>query len=250
MLEPLSWPSSLDELPEMREDLAREDFAACETKLLGVLPQADGDSEAEATVYNSLGFFAMLQANVASSEAEELRHIHRAANYFSKGDSIARSRPIELRLHRAHLIHNGVDALHRLGKVQEALLKTEELLHGFEGLGTGHMKDALVASSLQKAAMLRRALGYDNQSIASFLDSYADHTSEVVALVAKTELLRAQLHKGDVDHARIILDQMKSEYAGRDSIGHLSAVSIIQSFDGMIERIRETGKAATPTHVR
>jgi len=112
------------------------------------------------------------------------------------------------------------------------------------------MKDALVASSLQKAAMLRRALGHDNQSIVSFLDSYADHTSEVVALVAKTELVKAQLYTGDIDHARIILDQMKSEYAGRDSIGHLSAVSIIQSFDGMIERIRETGKAATPTHER
>lgn len=110
------------------------------------------------------------------------------------------------------------------------------------------MKDALVASSLGRVAMLRRALGHDNQSIASFLHSYTDHTSELVALMAKTELLRAQLHKGDVDHARIILDQMKSEYAGRDSVGHLSVVSIIQSFDGMIERIRETGKAATPTH--
>ena len=112
------------------------------------------------------------------------------------------------------------------------------------------MKDALVASSLQKAAMIRRALGYDNQSTVLFLDSLTDHTNELIALVAKKGLVKAQLHKGDVDHARIILDQMKSEYAGRDSVGHLSVVSIIQSFDGMIESIRETGKAATPTHER
>ncbi len=247
MLEPLPWPSSLDP-PDMQKELAREDFAGCETKLLGVLPQADGDAEAGAAVYNMLGFFAMAQADVASSGTEELRHIRRAATYFSKGDSIARSRPIELRLHRAHLIHNGADALHRLGKIPEALLKTEELLHGFEGVGTGRMKDALVARALQKAAMLRRALGHDNQKIASLLDRHIDHTSELVALVSKKELLRAELHKGNVDQAQIILDQMKSEYAGRDSVGHLSVVSIIQSFDGMIESIRETGKAARPTH--
>ncbi len=110
------------------------------------------------------------------------------------------------------------------------------------------MKDALVASALQKVAMLRRTLGHDNQKIASLLDRHSDRTSELVSLVSKQELLRAQLHKGNVDQAQIILDQMKSEYAGRDSVGHLSVVSIIQSFDGMIESIRETGKAARPTH--
>ena len=247
MLEPLPWPSSLD-LPDLQEELEREDFAACETKLLGVLSQVGSGSKAEAAVYNALGSFAMAQADISSSEAEELLHIHRAANYFSKGDSIASYRPIELRIHRAHLIHNGADTLHRLGKVQEALLKTEELLHGFEGVGTGRMKDALVARALQKVAMLRRALGHDNQSVASFLDSHTDHTSELVALVAKREFLRTQLHTGDIDHAQTRLDQMKSEYAGRDSVGHLSVVSIIQLFDGMIESISETGKAATPTH--
>lgn len=107
------------------------------------------------------------------------------------------------------------------------------------------MKNALVASALAKAAMLRRTLG--QETVAS-LDSLTNHANELVALVAKKELVIAQLHQGDVDQAQAILERMKSEYAGRDSIGHLSVVSIIQSFDRMIERIRETGKAATPTH--
>jgi len=247
MLKPLPWPSSLDS-PDMQKELARKDFAGFETKLLGVLPQAEGDSEAGAAVYNMLGSFAMAQADVAASEAEELRHIRRAVTYFSTGDSIARSKPVELRLHRAHLIHNLADALHRLGKIREALLKTEELLHGFEGVGTGRMKDDLVARSLRKVAMLRRTLGHDNQAIASLLDRHTRHTSELVALVAKQELLKAQLHKGNIDQAQIVLDQMKAEYAGRDSVGHLSVVGIIQSFDAMIEHIRETGKTARPTH--
>ncbi len=109
------------------------------------------------------------------------------------------------------------------------------------------MSDALVARALQKAAMLRRALGQDDQSVASFLDSHTDHTSELVALVAKKEFLTTQLHTGDIDRARTRLNRMRSEYSGIDSVGHLSVVSIIQLFDGMIDSISETGKAATPT---
>ena len=245
MLSPLPWPESL-EAPDIQEPIGRGDFEACEEMLLDVLPQAANIAEAEAAVYNALGSFAIAQANASSSEEEEARHLNRAAGYFSKGGLIANSNPVKLKLHRAHLLYNDADLLDRLGKEQEALLKTEQLLYGFEGIGTGSRRDALSSMALQRAVKLRRELGQNSDSIASFLEPLTNHTSKVVALLARKELINLQLHAGDIAGARNRLDQMKSEYAGKDSVGHVSAVRIIQLFEGMIEAQQESGIEVTP----
>ncbi len=144
--------------PYIVEDVERGDYAACEQKLLAVLPEYEHMPEVRLFILDQLGFFAQFQAYAAEKREDQLAHLNRTLDYYSLGDSLASADPVRFKLHRATFLRGQAEALEELGRLEEALQKTMAMIP-MTGIGTGSKKDAAAAGAVEMAVNIRLSMG-------------------------------------------------------------------------------------------
>ena len=218
-IEPYSYPPGY-EGPDIMGCVTESDYSQCEQLLLRAAAKAQGDEEKLIYLYGTLGMMADFQGNLHNDPDKGRGHYDRALGYLAKAEELALKDTNKYRLHLASFISTQAGIHEYIGNLDQAVAKNKELA-GYMGVGTGIKSNWLAVNAAVKVAALRLEAGDDTTEVKAYLDSLKGHPNEEIAFGAKKELLAFHLMKANVDSARKRLEDLKIEYAGRDSIGSL-----------------------------
>lgn len=189
-------------------------------------------------LYGTLGAMADFQGNLLEDPDEYKGHYERSIGYYAKAEALALKNPEKYKYHLAAFI-DALAGIHEyIGNLDQAVEKNRQLT-GYVGVGTGQKSDRLAATATIKVAALRLETGEDTTDVQAYLDSLKDHANEEIAFMVKAELLKIDLLKEDADAARKKLEEMKLEYAGKDSIGANSLYKEFRRAEHKIDKLED-----------